>query len=259
MLQALLFDCDGTLADTERDGHRVAFNRAFKEAGLDWSWTEAIYAELLEVTGGKERIRFYINRLNSKDAGSKLSEQQIRDLHKAKSREFKKIVDSGELPLRTGVARLIGEAKRSGLRLAVVTTTTKENVKALLNGQFEGAVEEYFELIAAGDVVQSKKPAPDIYTWALQQMDLEPQHCLAIEDSRNGLLAANRAGIQAAVITTNEYTLGENFSEAALVVDHLGNPEHPCRVQRGTMDACSQVDIPVLRSIHRDCNPKSQN
>ncbi len=250
MLQALLFDCDGTLADTEREGHRVAFNQAFRQFELDWYWDEALYGRLLQVTGGKERIRLYMQSYLDCSNQQVLDESQVVALHRAKSIQFKEILKSGEIALRPGVLRLIKEAKLAGIRIAVVTTTTAENVIALLERQLPGKVDNWVELIAAGDVVENKKPAPDIYLWALQQMGLQPGQCLAIEDSRNGLLAATRAGIESTLITVNDYTQMETFSEATMVVDHLGDSGQPYTAQKGTMAQNGLVDLPLLKSLH---------
>ncbi|MCW9088172.1 MAG: HAD hydrolase-like protein, partial [Gammaproteobacteria bacterium] len=162
-LKALLFDVDGTLADTERDGHRVAFNRAFSEAGLDWEWSEELYGKLLAVTGGKERIRYYLDSFNTGFVPPAELDSFIAGLHQAKTRHYVEMLSSGAIPLRPGVKRLISEAREAGMRLAVATTTTPENVSALLENAMAPDAMDWFEVIAAGDVVPAKKPAPDIY------------------------------------------------------------------------------------------------
>lgn len=245
MLNALLFDCDGTLADTERHGHRVAFNLAFEAAKLDWHWGEAEYGELLAVTGGKERIRHYLDRI-----GGSMTDAEVRALHQSKSEIFKSLAKSGEISLRPGVKRLILDAKREGLRMAIVTTTTEQNLHALLEAPFKGRANDYFELFAAGDVVEYKKPAPDIYLWAMEHMGLGPMQCLAVEDSQNGLQAAKHAGIESTLITYNDYTRLEDFNSASLVVDQLGNPDDPCRVQQGTISEIEFVSVSTLKQIH---------
>jgi HAD superfamily hydrolase (TIGR01509 family) len=216
MLEALIFDVDGTLADTERDGHRPAFNAAFAEAGLPWRWDAALYGELLEVTGGKERIRFFCERhapefLQQADAGAR-----IRELHAAKTRHYVELCAKG-VPLRPGVERLLREAKAAGLRLAIATTTTPENISALLAPDLLAL----FEKVGAGDTVPNKKPAPDIYQWVLAQLGLPAAACLAIEDSANGLRASRGAGL-ATVITRTAYTDGHDFTGALVLLPDLG-------------------------------------
>jgi HAD superfamily hydrolase (TIGR01509 family) len=249
-LEALIFDVDGTLADTERDGHRVAFNLAFKDAGLDWNWSVALYGDLLAVTGGKERIRYYLERYNSNFKAPSDLEGFIAGLHAAKTQHYTRMLSEGLIPVRRGVKRLIREAKEEGLRLAIATTTTPANVSALLQHSLDPDSETWFEVIAAGDVVPAKKPAPDIYLWAMQQMNLQPQVCLAIEDSYNGVQSASGASIKSILVTTNSYTQGDDFNGASLVIDQLGEPDRPFRVIRGEADGYRYANIDMLRALH---------
>jgi HAD superfamily hydrolase (TIGR01509 family) len=217
-LKALLFDVDGTLADTERDGHRVAFNRAFKEAGLDWEWDVELYGELLRVTGGKERMEhFAVSHRLSAVGIVKL----IPQLHISKNRHYAELLAQGSIPLRPGVRRLLEEARGAGVRLAIATTTSPENVHALLEHALPGG-DDWFEVIGAGDVVAAKKPAPDIYYWVLGRMGLTAEQCVAFEDSENGVRSAVGAGVKT-VVTPNAYTRGHNFSGAAAIVEDLGS------------------------------------
>lgn len=232
-LAAIIFDVDGTLADTERDGHRPAFNAAFAEAGLDWHWDETLYGELLAVTGGKERIKYFAARHNPEFLSQRDSENRIARLHAAKTRHFVSRLESGGIPLRPGVARLIGEARAEGLRLAIATTTTPENVAALLRVNLGPGAASWFEVIGAGDIVPAKKPAPDIYQWVLQRLVLPAGACLAIEDSAHGLAASRGAAIPT-LVTTNSYTLGQDFSGALAVLADLG-----------------ATDLSDLRRLHR--------
>ncbi|MGD8312000.1 MAG: HAD family hydrolase [Gammaproteobacteria bacterium] len=250
-LKALLLDVDGTLADTE-EIHRRAFNAAFAEAGLDWVWERDLYHELLAVAGGRERIRYYLER-HRPDAGLPAdADGLVTRLHARKTAFYVNSLATGEVPLRPGVERLMKEAREQGLRLAIVTTTTPDNVIALLDNSFEHHVRDWFDVIAAGGVVPQKKPAPDIYDYALQELDLTAGECIAIEDSENGLRAAHAAGI-ATLITVNPYTQGHDFSGAAAVLDHLGESGLPCRLLAGNLPPGPLIDTAYLRKLHAMC------
>ncbi|AKH19677.1 HAD family hydrolase [Sedimenticola thiotaurini] len=249
-LAALIWDVDGTLADTERDGHRVAFNKAFSQAGLAWHWDVDLYGKLLAVTGGKERIRYYLERFNPDWESPSDLDRFIADLHRRKSEIFVSLMEEGQIPPRNGVIRLINEAAEAGLRLAIATTTTPANVDALLERFFGASNKQPFEVIAAGDIVPAKKPAPDIYRWALEKMDLSADECVAIEDSRNGFESARSAGISTVVITVNGYTADEDFGGASLIVDQLGESQSPATLLGGVIDSASMVDVGLLRRLH---------
>ena len=251
-LQALLFDVDGTLADTERDGHRVAFNAAFAEAGLDWHWSEALYGELLAVTGGKERIRHYLATCRPDYPLPAEADGFIAGLHAAKTRHYTELLGRGGIPLRPGVERLLHEARAAGLRLAIATTTTPENVTALLINTLGASAIGWFDVIAAGDIVPAKKPAPDIYLWAMQQLGLAPAQCMAFEDSHNGVRSVRDAGIQTLLVTTNGYTADDDFSGASAVLDQLGEPGNPCHASQGPAPTDGVVDLAYLHALHRD-------
>lgn len=253
-LEALLFDVDGTLADTERDGHRVAFNAAFADAGLDWRWDPGLYGELLAVTGGKERIRYYLDRFNTGFRRPDGFDAFVADLHRAKTDHYTRMLAEGAIPLRTGVRRLLEEARTRGLRLAIATTTTPDNVTALLRSGLGDDGGDWFELVAAGDIVPAKKPAPDIYLWAMDRMGLEPDRCLALEDSHNGVQSVLRSGIRALVVTVNGYTRDDDLTGAALVVDHLGEPGHPCSPLAGDLGGHRMVDVALLTEVHARAN-----
>jgi len=247
-LKALIFDLDGTLSDTERDGHRAAFNRAFEDAGLDWHWDVETYGKLLEVSGGKERIRHFIDKFQPVFDPLADLDDFILKLHDTKTRHFIALLQSAGIPLRPGVGRLLKEARAEGLRLAIATTTTAENVTALLTATLGEDSIGWFDVIAAGDIVPDKKPAPDIYLHAMQHMGLRAADCIAFEDSENGLLASTGAGLKT-IVTTNGYTRQHNFSGAALVLDQLGEPQAAFSVLAGDADAATYVDVSLIRRL----------
>jgi beta-phosphoglucomutase-like phosphatase (HAD superfamily) len=219
MNRAIIFDVDGTLSETE-ETHRKAFNRAFEHAGLSWHWDQELYRELLGVTGGKERIRHYIEDHGGAGAPADNLDDFIRAMHAEKTRAYTQMVTGGEVELRPGIRKLISDAQSLGYRLAIATTTTPANVDALLGATFGDDGHDLFEVICAGDSVPNKKPAPDVYLLALEQLGLPAEDCIAIEDSRNGLLSAVAAGI-ATIVTPGIYTHDHDFDEAALVIEDL--------------------------------------
>lgn len=247
-LTTLLFDVDGTLAETE-EVHRQAFNAAFGQAGLDWHWTQPMYAQLLAVTGGKERIRYFIDTFSPAYPQPDDLSAWIAGLHAAKTEIYTRTAAAGDMALRPGVRRLIEEARQAGLRLGIATTTTPANVSALLKHSLAPDAEDWFEVIAAGGVVPAKKPAPDIYTYAMAHMGVRAQECLAFEDSENGLRAARDAGLET-LVTVSQYTGGQNFRDAALVVDGLGEPDQPFEVLAGDADDFHFVSVAQLRALH---------
>lgn len=249
-VEALVFDVDGTLADTERDGHRIAFNRAFNDAGLDWQWSESLYGQLLGVTGGKERIRHYLDRFNTQFSKPENVDDFIAALHASKTRHYMDLMEAGAIPLRPGVRRLLEEARSAGMRLAIATTTTPENVSALIGSTLPTGAMDWFEVVGAGDIVPQKKPAPDIYSWVLREMQLPPSAVIAFEDSGHGVSSAAQAGIERIVVTVNGYTADQDFSAASIVLDTLGTTDAPARVLApGSGDPAVVVDLDFLRAL----------
>jgi HAD superfamily hydrolase (TIGR01509 family) len=224
-MDALIFDCDGVLVDTERDGHRVAFNRAFAALGLPFEWSVNEYGDLLKIAGGKERMRSYFEETGwpvetvDRDA-------LIKRLHQLKTDYFIQLIESGELPVRSGINRIVDDAYSAGVRLAVCSTSNERAVTGVVRQLLGPERQAKFAGIFAGDIVSQKKPDPAIYQLAIQRLQLDPARCLVIEDSHNGLLAAIRAGITCA-ITTSTYTAAEDFRQAAAVYPELGDPPRP--------------------------------
>jgi len=214
-IEALIFDVDGTLADTE-EAHRVAFNLAFERHRLGWSWSRADYRMLLNVTGGKERIAAYVSELPIDAAARKRLLELIPAVHAEKTRFYSSVVSDGGVPLRDGVASLLGDALAAGCRLAIASTTTAVNIDALLGATLGPRGLDMFSVIACGDQVRAKKPAPDIYRLALANLGLTPERAIAFEDSPNGLAAANAASLWT-VVTPTFWTEGSDFAAAGLV------------------------------------------
>jgi HAD superfamily hydrolase (TIGR01509 family) len=231
MLKALIFDVDGTLADTE-EAHRAAFNAAFRDAGFTWNWSVSLYADLLEVSGGKERIRHYWQRLDPQAAAAADAGATIEALHARKNRHYDSRAGGGQLALRPGILRLIREAREAGLRLAIATTTTPSNVDALLRTPLGKDWRDLFSAVCDAGSAARKKPAPDVYHAVLAALALAPADCLAFEDSANGLYAARAAGIPT-LVTPTAYTRGQCFDGALLRRDDLG-----------------EVDLAALRRLH---------
>jgi HAD superfamily hydrolase (TIGR01509 family) len=245
MLRALIFDVDGTLADTERDGHRVAFNRAFADAGLDWHWDVPHYGELLRVAGGRERILHFIgNDAPHVDPGER--ESLARRLHADKTAHYVRMVDAGAVRLRPGVARLLGEAHAAGLKLAIATTTSRANIRALLAHALPPAAVDWFDVIAGAEDAPRKKPDPQVYQVVLAALGVDPRECFAFEDSPAGLRAARACGIPT-VVTVNDYTRGQRFDGALAVLSDLGEPGRPAAVLAGAPLRRGVIDLAQLR------------
>lgn len=220
-IKAIIFDVDGTLADTE-DGHRRSFNKAFAESGLDWEWDDALYHKLLKVTGGKERIKYFVSDFLTGYEKPADFDEFVKKLHALKTVHYTAMLGEGHIPLRPGIKQLIEDAHRAGITLAIATTTTPENVSALLEVSLGKNWEDYFSANGCGDIVPLKKPAPDIYFWVLEKLGLAAADCIALEDSENGIRSSLAAGIKT-YITTNKYTRDQDFTGAAGVFDDLAD------------------------------------
>ncbi|MDJ0827423.1 MAG: HAD family hydrolase [Rhodobacter sp.] len=216
MLEALIFDVDGTLAETE-ELHRRAFNETFADHGLGWHWSRDDYRRLLQTTGGKERIARYLQKLG-KDAGA----VDIPALHRAKTKRYTDLMVQGEIALRDGIAPLIDEAHTAGVTVAIATTTSRPNVDALCLAAFGCAAPDLFGVIACGDEVRAKKPAPDVYVLALERLGLSASNAIALEDSANGLMSARGAGLDC-LVSPSAYTDGDSFDGALRVVDSFSS------------------------------------
>lgn len=226
-MTALVFDCDGVLADTERDGHRVAFNRMFAELGVPLEWSVETYRDKLRIAGGKERMASELTpefvRANGLPEDPEGQAELIARWHRRKTEIYTQMVQEGLLPPRPGVTRIITEAQDAGWKLAVASTSAEPSVLAILRQAVGPERAARFDAVLAGDVVPAKKPAPDIYLMALDRLGTDPASTLVVEDSRNGLLAATSAGLRC-VMTVNDYTRDEANDEAVLVVSSLGDP-----------------------------------
>lgn len=251
-MPALIFDCDGVLADTERDGHRLAFNETFAEVGLPVRWSEQEYGERLKIGGGKERMASLLTddfvRANGLPTDPEGQKELLADWHRRKTGHYKAMVRAGRLPGRPGIARIVDEALDAGWVLAVASTSAEESVKAVLEhavGEENAAKFAVF----AGDIVPAKKPDPAIYALALQRLSIGPDDAIVIEDSRNGLLAAVGAGLRC-VVTVSSYTAEEDMSEAVLVVSSLGDPDEPVVVlaNRGAADPGELITLADLEA-----------
>jgi beta-phosphoglucomutase-like phosphatase (HAD superfamily) len=239
--KALIFDVDGTLAETE-ELHRQAFNRSFADLRLDWVWDRDLYRRLLAVAGGKERVRHFIDACGARP---ELDADAIATLHNIKTRYYTDWLAAGAVTLRPGVERLLREARRAGLHLAIATTTTRANIDALLTATLGPDGRRWFSAIGAADSAIAKKPAPDVYLFVLERLGLRGSDCVAFEDTSNGLASAGAAGIPT-VVTISEYGDTCPFRGALAVVDHLGEPDAPCSVIAGrpAQDGC--VDLVTL-------------
>lgn len=218
MLRALIFDVDGTLADTENLGHRRAFNEAFKEQGFDDEWSEQQYHSLLKVAGGKERLKHYWQSIGRPEAEDT---SLIDRLHQCKTKIYARLVQAGEIKLRPGVESVLAAARDRGLTLAIATTTTRSNVETLLRARLGPNALDWFQVIACAEDAPNKKPAPDVYQLVLEKLKLPGGDVIVFEDNFNGLQAATAAGIDRVVITPTSFSQSEDFGDTWLVLEDL--------------------------------------
>jgi HAD superfamily hydrolase (TIGR01509 family) len=251
MLHTVIFDLDGTLAETERDGHRVAFNHAFERLGLPDRWDEALYGELLWVTGGKERLHFYFDRYRPLPASER--DRLVGALHRVKNAAFRQLIEELCIAPRPGILRLFDELHGEGVTTAVATTGSREWVEPLLERLLGRDRFSRIAAVTTGEDVTRKKPDPEAYTVTLSKLSSSPRQALAIEDSRNGLDAAKAAGLPCLIVRSS-YSRDHDLSEADLAVDELGDPGLPCRVlfNPRRLAVGGVIDIQTLRHLHRE-------
>lgn len=259
-MTTLIFDCDGVLADTERFGHLPAFNEAFEQEGIPVRWSEEEYAERVKIGGGKERMASLLTEDFVREHGLPSDPEGQKALlarwHKAKTAAYKAMVAGGAMPGRPGIARIIDDALQAGWTVAVASTSAEESVRAVLEHAIGPEKAAGIEILA-GDVVPAKKPDPGIYKLAIERTGADPEDTLAIEDSRNGMLAAVGAGLRC-LVTISSYTKDEDFSEAVMVVSSLGDPGEPTEVlaNRGPARPGDHITLDDLRACLQVPNPQ---
>ena len=228
MVKALIFDVDGTIAETE-ELHRKAYNSIFSDEGINWNWSKKLYKELLKVTGGKERLKHYKENFNSKNYHLDIND--ISRIHSKKNELYNKWVDEGLLQLRPGIKSLIDNALKSKIQLAISTSTSLMNVEALFKKCFEIKPDLIFKVIATGDMVKRKKPDPELYLLALNQLSLRPEECIALEDSNNGLISAKRAKLKT-ICSPSEYHIDDNFEQADFICEEFTKDKLPSKLRQ---------------------------
>ena len=228
-LESIVFDMDGVLADTEAHGHRVAFNRVFEGFSIPVAWDVPTYGDLLKVSGGKERMRYYFQELGNYP---EITDEEIAELHKVKTEEFKKLVRGHALPPRPGTRELLEELSHSDVPFALATTSNEQSANTLLESLFGPDIHHAFTAVLAGDIVKNKKPDPEIYHLAADTLEINPGRSVVVEDTNHGMLAAKAAGFLVCV-TVNEYTKDQDFADADIVLSCFGSEEEPCEVIAG--------------------------
>ena len=243
-LKALIFDVDGTLAETE-EGHRLAFDAAFEKFGFDWQWSPSVYQGLLQVTGGKERMRHYVSTAFPDQADR--FEENIVELHQYKQERYAEIIKGGEIQLRPGIKRLILEARQANLKLGIATTSTMLSIKTLTTSLMDESAFDWFPAKGCAETVPSRKPDPEVYNYVLRELDIGPEEAIAFEDSHIGLTAA-RAAQLATVFCPSRYLPGDSSEGAMVVLSNLGEPDKPSDHLAGLKMDNTHVTLTDLRS-----------
>jgi HAD superfamily hydrolase (TIGR01509 family) len=247
-LKALIFDLDGTMADTE-EAHRQAFNAAFLEHGLRWDWNRPQYTELLKISGGHERIAAYVESLKEPEDDMAKLRELVGAIHRTKTRIYNELITEGRVPLRPGVARLLREARAAGKQLAIASTTTAANVTQLVTGALGEEAYYWFKAIVCGDHVAHKKPAPDIYQLVLSELRLPAQECMAFEDSASGVKAARAAGLYT-IVTPTLWTRQQDLAGADLFLYDLGEPNAPLDLRSASLVGAPCLGLAQLERLH---------
>ena len=255
-LDTLIFDMDGTLADTE-GVHRRAFNASFADFDLDWRWSEADYIQLLAISGGRERLRYFAKGLGKQFRRPADLDAYIAKLHALKTGHYQRMLTEGRVKLRSGVERLLAACGSEGVRLAIATSGNRANVETLLNNNLSADWPTWFTVIATSDLIETKKPSPAVYEFVLQELGVPTQTCIAIEDTDNGNRAALAAGLRT-IITTHPFTKDKTFAGASLVVDGLGDPGLPFSVASGDPHGQTCVTLDLIRQLLAPLEPGTQ-
>lgn len=244
-LTTIIFDMDGTLANTE-EIHRQAFNQAFTEFHLPIRWEPDEYAQLLSISGGRQRIYRYLksHSINIRKDKRRFS----REIHKRKSEIYREKLDAGHLVLRRGVLRLIRDAHKYNIRMGIATSSSYNNIITLVHNTLGPRGMDYFDSIVSCDLISEQKPSPAVYQYALAELGTNPENCVAIEDTSNGNRAALAAGIRT-VITTHEFTLDNDFTGASLILDDMGEPEHHFNVISGDPHGQNYLNLELMKQI----------
>ena len=250
LLKGVIFDVDGTLADTE-EIHRQAFNLAFKQFDLDWDWTPNLYEELLRISGGRERITYYGADLRDEFHSDTEFNNYVLNLHGVKTEIYRDLLHSGSIKLRPGVERLLDECRRENLILGIATSSKYANLKVLLDQNLGSEWQEWFQTIKTCDTIDEKKPSPAVYLAALEDLPVTAAQCVAFEDTKNGMLAATSANL-CTIITTHFFTRNHHFPKASIVINQLGEPDNPFKLAAGNAHGADFVTVPLMEALLRD-------